>query len=213
MCNRRGQWIEWGYSGLTNEKPWNSSWSRLAISSWSGGVSSGGWRVKKRSKFSASRPHCGGERRRERDGERERGGERMAWIWWSEGCREKMDTKQTKRKKRERQLKPTNQISHSRDCGFPLVHMKANDISASIIGYYTHKWQVGICESSEQWQVMVDERATLTLTSNIFLLWREWESECTHVCVCVCVSVMNTLTALGLKGGWTSLFCSFSQSI
>lgn len=65
MYDRRGQWIEWGYSGLTNEKPWNSSWSRLAISSWSGGVSSGGWRVKKRSKFSASRPHCGGERERE----------------------------------------------------------------------------------------------------------------------------------------------------
>lgn len=143
------------------------------------------------------------EKERERDGERERGGERMAWIWWSEGCREKMDTKQTKRKKRERQLKPTNQISHSRDCGFPLVHMKANDISASIIGYYTHKWQVGICESSEQWQVMVDERATLTLTSHIFLLWLQSES----------VSVMNTLTALGLKGGWTSLFSSFSQSI
>lgn len=152
---------------------------------------------------------------RKRDGERERGGERMAWIWWSEGSREKMETKQTKRKKRERQLKPTNQIRHSRDCGFPLVHMKANDISASSIGYYTHKWQVCICESSEQWRVMADERATLKLTSRIFLLWLQWEREraSTRVSVCVRVSVMNTLTALGLKGGWTSLFSSFSQSI
>lgn len=97
-----GQWVEWGYSGLTNEKPWNSSWSRLAISSWSGGVSSGGWRVKKRSKFSASRPHCRGEERereREKDGERERYGGRMAWVWWGM-WRNKGQQQTTKRKKR-----------------------------------------------------------------------------------------------------------------
>lgn len=102
MCDRRGQWIEWGYSGLTNEKPWNSSWSRLAISSWSGGVSSGGWRVKKRSKFSASRPHCGGER--EREMERGRWGEdgvnMMEW-----GMSRKNGHQTNKEEKKERQLK------------------------------------------------------------------------------------------------------------
>lgn len=77
----------------------------------------------------------------------------------------------------------TNQISHSRDCGFPLVHMKANDISASIISYYSHKWQLGIWEFSEQWRVMVDERARLKLTSHILLLWLQWERE--WVCWCV----------------------------
>lgn len=93
-----GQWVVWGYSGLTNEKPWNSSWSRLAISSWSGGVSSGGWRVKKRSKFSASRPHCREEERREREMEREMGG-RMEWVWWRmRGKKGQQET--TKRKKR-----------------------------------------------------------------------------------------------------------------
>lgn len=51
--------------GLMYEKPWNSSWSRFWITSWSGGVRTGGWRVKKRSKFSASRPHCGEDERRE----------------------------------------------------------------------------------------------------------------------------------------------------
>lgn len=45
-------------SGLIKENPWNSSWSRFWMTSSSGGVSTGGWRVKKRSKFSASRPHC-----------------------------------------------------------------------------------------------------------------------------------------------------------
>lgn len=49
-----------GNSGLIKENPWNSSWSRFWITSSSGGVSTGGWRVKKRSKFSASRPHCWG---------------------------------------------------------------------------------------------------------------------------------------------------------
>lgn len=49
-----------GYCGLIKENPWNSSWSRFWITSSSGGVSTGGWRVKKRSKFSASRPHCWG---------------------------------------------------------------------------------------------------------------------------------------------------------
>lgn len=93
-----GQWIEWGYSGLTNEKPWNSSWSRLAISSWSGGVSTGGLRVKKRSKFSASRPHCHGE---EREGKK-RGGWREMWgeggVNMMRGVEKKRTT--TKRKKR-----------------------------------------------------------------------------------------------------------------
>ncbi len=51
--------------GLIYEKPWNSSWSRFWITSWSGGVRTGRWRVKKRSKFSASRPHCGEDERRE----------------------------------------------------------------------------------------------------------------------------------------------------
>lgn len=91
-----GQWVVWGYSGLTNEKPWNSSWSRLAISSWSGGVSSGRWRVKKRSKFSASRPHCHEEER-----ERKRGmeGEMDAgWSEFDEFVKKKRTT--TKRKKR-----------------------------------------------------------------------------------------------------------------
>lgn len=69
VCAQHGQWVAKWYSGLTNVKPWNSSWSKLAISSLSGGVSSAGWRVKKRSKFSASRPHCRGRGER---GERER---------------------------------------------------------------------------------------------------------------------------------------------
>lgn len=51
------------YSGFMKEKPSNSSWSRFMMTSWSGGVRTGGWRVKKRSKFSASRPHCRRERR------------------------------------------------------------------------------------------------------------------------------------------------------
>lgn len=49
-----------GNCGLIKENPWNSSWSRFWITSSSGGVSTGAWRVKKRSKFSASRPHCWG---------------------------------------------------------------------------------------------------------------------------------------------------------
>lgn len=53
-----------GNSALIKENPWNSSWSRFWITSSSGGVSTGGWRVKKRSKFSASRPHCWGGRGR-----------------------------------------------------------------------------------------------------------------------------------------------------
>lgn len=52
-----------GYSRFMKEKPSNSSWSRFMMTSWSGGVRTGGWRVKKRSKFSASRPHCRRERR------------------------------------------------------------------------------------------------------------------------------------------------------
>lgn len=99
-----GQWVGRWYSGLTNEKPWNSSWSRLDISSWSGGVSSGGMRVKKRSKFSASRPHCRGE---ERDGG-------MHWVWWRVRGRKQGQQQTTKREKREIQLKyGINQSNHS----------------------------------------------------------------------------------------------------
>lgn len=76
-----------GNCGLIKENPWNSSWSRFWITSSSGGVSTGGWRVKKRSKFSASRPHCWGGWRgmkyREGEGGQGRGGvgmDRGGWI-------------------------------------------------------------------------------------------------------------------------------------
>lgn len=75
-----------GYCGLIKENPWNSSWSRFWITSSSGGVSTGGWRVKKRSKFSASRPHCwggwGGMKYRGGGG---RGGVGMDRSGWSAG--------------------------------------------------------------------------------------------------------------------------------
>lgn len=44
--------------GLIKEKPANSLWSMLAMTSWSGGVSMGWVRVKNLSKFSAPLPHC-----------------------------------------------------------------------------------------------------------------------------------------------------------
>lgn len=44
--------------GLMNEKPANSAWSMLAMTSSSGGVSCGWVRVKNLSKFSAALPHC-----------------------------------------------------------------------------------------------------------------------------------------------------------
>lgn len=46
-------------SELTKENPSNSDWSIFLMTSWSGGVRTGGWRVKNRSKFSAFRPHYG----------------------------------------------------------------------------------------------------------------------------------------------------------
>jgi len=44
-------------SEVTKENPSNSDWSIFLMTSWSGGVRTGGWRVKNRSKFSAFRPH------------------------------------------------------------------------------------------------------------------------------------------------------------
>lgn len=48
----------WMNCGLMKEKPANSLWSMLAMTSWSGGVSMGWVRVKNLSKFSAPLPHC-----------------------------------------------------------------------------------------------------------------------------------------------------------
>lgn len=50
----RDGWMNWG---LMKEKPANSLWSMLEITSWSGGVSTGWVRVKNLSKFSAALPH------------------------------------------------------------------------------------------------------------------------------------------------------------
>lgn len=72
-----------------------------------------------------------GEQSREREMGREAG---RGWNEFDEGCGEKKDNKQTtERKKRNttKNMAPTNQITHSRDCGFPLVRMWASDISAS----------------------------------------------------------------------------------
>lgn len=130
-----GHWVLSGYSGLTNEKPWNSSWSRLAISSESGGVSSGGWRVKKRSKFSASRPHCRGE---ERGGDRERDGE--GGVSWMRDVKKKRDNNK-QREKREIQLKHgINQSNRSQPKLWISIGLHVSHWNLSfIIGDYTHK--------------------------------------------------------------------------
>lgn len=147
-CGRQGQWLVWGYSGLTNEKSWNSSWSKLAISSWSGGVSSGGWRVKKRSKFSASRPHCHlGERERERGGG---GGGEEDGVNLMRDVKKKRTTMWKKRNTTKTWHQPIKSVTVE-TVDFHWSKMKASDISVSVIGYYTHKCQFSICQSSEQW--------------------------------------------------------------
>lgn len=59
LCASSAQLLTSGFrnSELTKENPSNSDWSMFLMTSWSGGVRTGGWRVKNRSKFSAFRPH------------------------------------------------------------------------------------------------------------------------------------------------------------
>lgn len=160
------QWAVWGYSGLTYEKPWNSSWSRLAISSWSGGVSSGGWRVKKRSKFSASRPHCHGEERvRQRWGEGHGG---CSEFWWRMWRKTDVD-RQHQREKRERQLKHgINQSNRSQSELWISIGPRVSQWYLSfIIGDYADKSQfafVRVVPNGRRWLGSGDERANCRTT-------------------------------------------------
>lgn len=151
-----GQGVGWMYSGLTNEKPRNSSWSRLDMSSWSGGVSSGGWRVKKRSKFSASRPHCRGE---ERHG-------RMEWVWWRGerkgvgglGEHKKRTTTTNKRKKRNTTKtwhQPIKSLTAKITVEFHWSKWKQWHLCFIIGDYTDNRSQVCSCQSSDQWEGMV----------------------------------------------------------
>lgn len=96
-------------------------------------------------------------RERERDGERDGGG---GWSEFDEGCEEKKDNKKRQREKREIQLKHgINQSNHSQPKLWISIGPNVRQWHLSfIIGDYTHKPQLCICQSSEQWQVMVGFR-------------------------------------------------------
>lgn len=106
--------------------------------------------------FAPTLPWRGEHRQRHGERERERGGWRedgMSSVVRGEVWRKKRTTNKqtTERKKRNttKKMATTNQIAHSRDCGFSLVRMWHFSV---IIGRYANRHRGGVCRGSEQWQ-------------------------------------------------------------
>ena len=87
------------------------------------------------------------------------------WREFDEGCEEIKDNNKRQREKREIQLKHgVNQSNRSQPKLWISIGPYASQWHLSfVIGDYTNKSQLCICQSSEQWQVMVgvqgDERS------------------------------------------------------
>ena len=96
------------------------------------------------------------EREKEMERERERDME-GGWREFDEGCEEIKDNNKRQREKREIQLKHgVNQSNRSQPKLWISIGPCASQRHLSfIIGDYANKSQLCICQSSEQWQVMV----------------------------------------------------------